>query len=111
MPFADIRSAISARLIGPCDSSASRRAATALAPASPARPSSLSRLLLLPIMTGPSSDSIQRTSSDATRCMVPRMAQVRTTERSCVRASSTLRAVRLSVRTRTDRTSATESCA
>ena len=45
------------------------------------------------------------------RCMVPRMAQVRTTDRSAVRASLTHLAVSPDVRTRMDRTPATGSCA
>ena len=105
------RLAIPARLIGPCDSSTSRRAATALAPTSSVSPSSLRRLRLFLIITGPSSVRSQPTSSDAMRCMVPRMAHVRTTDRSAVRASSTHLAVSPDVRTRMDRTSATGSCA
>ena len=105
------RLAIPARLIGPCDSSTSRRSETALAPTSSVSPSSLRRLRLFLIIAGPSSVGSQPASSDAIRCMVPRMAHVRTTDRSAVRASSTHLAVRPDVRTRMDRTPATASCA
>ena len=111
MPLPDSRAAISARLIGPCADSTSRRSATALAPTSSFRPSSLRRLPLFLIITGPSSDRSQPASSNAMRCMVPRIAHVRITERRTVRASSTQRAVSPDVRTRMDRTSATGSCA
>ena len=87
------------------------RSATALAPTSSVSPSSLCRLLLFLIITGPSSDRNQPASSDAMRCMVPRIAQVRTTERWIVRTSSTQRAVSPDARTRIARTPATASCA
>ena len=100
-PAARTWSAISWRVRGP-----SRSAAGTAAVASGPMPICSRRRRPRASPTGPSSAASQRASSAGTRCSVPRMHQIRATERSSKRAWSTAEAVAPGSRARTPRAAA-----
>ena len=100
-PAARTCSAISWRVRGP-SATAARTAAVASGP----MPICSRRRRPRASPTGPSSATSQRASSAGTRCSVPRMHQMRATERSSKRAWSTAEAVAPGSRARTPRAAA-----
>ena len=110
MPRAMSASISSARTSGPSARTAGR-AARMRSQRAGSSPRPARRRTYLRATTGPSRPSSQRTSSAQSMCSVPRIAQVRTTERSCEHARTTSSTTRPSLRARTPSREERVSCA